>query len=345
MPGVHKGQRHQVNRHTLFDDIVDLYRKNPRTLMEYPFTIRFSNELAVDLGGVTRDMFSAFWEHAYTAAFDGCSTLIPQTHPHINKSLYPVLGTIMSHGFLIAGILPIRLSFTTVIATLFGPVVSLPDNIYIESLMDYISPLEVETLRAAFKVMTPQFGQQLTNDLISLLSRFGCRKVPNHDNLRNLVVDVAKHEFIAKPLAPLYALQSGIPVPHLEFWRQFTLDDLYALFKELRANAAKVLQRIEVPDDMNCAQENVVGYLRRMIGGMRVTELSNFLRFVTGSCVRMDEAIIISFNSLSGLARRPLAHTCGCRLELPVTYLTYMEFEREFKALLDSEYAWIMDAV
>ncbi len=74
---------------------------------------------------------------------------------------------------------------------------------------------------------------------------------------------------------------------------------------------------------------------------MKQDELCNFLCFVTGSCVPVDKRIIITFNSLSRFSRRPIAHTCGpgLGLELPSAYLTYHEFEDEFKAALKSEYA------
>ena len=76
---------------------------------------------------------------------------------------------------------------------------------------------------------------------------------------------------------------------------------------------------------------------------MKQDELGNFLRYVTGSCVPVDEKILITFNRLSGISRKPIAHTCGFRLELPFTYLTCREFQ-EFKAVLNSEYARLMDS-
>lgn len=38
-------------------------------LEEYPFRVQYENELAVDTGGVCRDLFSAFWEEAYLKSF------------------------------------------------------------------------------------------------------------------------------------------------------------------------------------------------------------------------------------------------------------------------------------
>ena len=248
MDGVHTGVCHEIQRSSVFKSLISLYREVPLTMMEYPFRVRFKDELAVDLGGVSRDLFSAFWESAYTFAFDGSSTLIPQAHPHTDMSMYPVLGTILSHGFLVTGILPVRLSFPTVAATIFGPTVDIPANIYI-SLVDYLSPHEGEIIREAFSLKSSTLPQNLQSNLISILSRLGCRQVPSRENITRLVVEVAKHEFIAKPLVALYSLKSGVPVPHSMFWEQYTVNDLYSMYKELIAVPSMVIQNIETPDD------------------------------------------------------------------------------------------------
>ena len=57
-----------------------------------------------------------------------------------------------------------------------------------------------------------------------------------------------------------------------------------------------------------------------------------------------EEDISISFNALTGIARRPIAHTCGHVLELSSTYSTYVEFVKEFSAVLSSKYCWPIDS-
>lgn len=59
-------------------------------------------------------MFSAFWDDAYVRVFDGGSVLVPAVYPHVDMTVLPVLGTILSHGFLSSGFLPIRLAFPVV---------------------------------------------------------------------------------------------------------------------------------------------------------------------------------------------------------------------------------------
>ena len=87
-------------------------------------------------------MFSAFWVDAYIRAFDGCNSLVPQTHPHVDFGMFPVLRTILSHGFLVTGTLPVRIAFPCLAAVVLGPMVSIPDSTFITSLADHVSPYE-----------------------------------------------------------------------------------------------------------------------------------------------------------------------------------------------------------
>ena len=107
----------------------------------------------------------------------------------------------------------------------------------------------------------------------------------------------------------------------------------------------KVLDLIEEPVFLNPGQERVFGYLQQYVANMKPDEVQNFLRFVTGSAVCMKSKITVSFNGLEGLARRPLAHTCSCDLELPCSYTTYLDFASEFTTVLSSECCWEMQSV
>ena len=74
---------------------------------------------------------------------------------------------------------------------------------------------------------------------------------------------------------------------------------------------------------------------------MQNEEVRRFLRFTTGSAVLITEKITISYNSLTGFSRRPIAHTCGCVLELPSSYTSYLKFEQEFTSILtNDDYNW-----
>ena len=346
----HQGLPHEIRREYVFDDCIQLYtNKSEVVLGEFPLRIHFTNEIAVDTGGVCRDMFSAFWEAAYLTEFDGSNLLVPAVHPGTDMAKLPALGAILSHGFLSCGFLPVRLAFPVIATVLLGPLVSLPDAIIMESFIDFLSSYESSILRQAVEMArtTDQasYAPYLQDQLVDILSRLGCRELSTPRSVQQLVLGVARHEFLVKPLGALYALHAGVPKAHHDFWSHFSVDELFTLYLSLNATPAAVIQKIEEPIQLNSAAARVFDYLIRFIGNMKQQELRLFLRFVTGSSVLIDKPITVTFNALSGFARRPTSHTCACSLQLPTTYVTYPEFAREFSMLLSSEVAWAMDAL
>ena len=76
-------------------------------------------------------------------------------------------------------------------------------------------------------------------------------------------------------------------------------------------------------------------------------KLEEVLRFTMGSSVCMSKHIEVRLNSLTGLARRPISHTCSCilELELPSSYEKFKDFTHVFQAVLSDESSWAMDAL
>ena len=273
----------------------------------------------------------------------GCSLLTPVIHPHTDLQALPLLGRVVSHGYLTCGFLPVRIAFPTLVQILLGPATTVPDNILLQSFADSLSTYEASVLREAFH--RDSISSELKTKLVTVLGRFGCREVPTHDSLRQMVINVARYQFLVKPLAAVAQMNCGIPAVHAAFWRTLSVERLFSLYLALTASPEKVLERLE-SDALNPNEQRVFGYLEQFIGNMTQDVLRSFLRFTTGSSVCISSKITVTFNSLSGLARRPLSHTCDCVLELPTTYITYPEFVSEFEAILsEPEYTWRMDSI
>ena len=338
----------RIRRDHLYDDVMDTYKDNAlEILKEKDFRIEYEGERAIDTGGVSRDMFSSFWEEVYVKHFDGETLLVPAMHPNTQITTFPISGTIISHGFLASGFLPVRIAFPVIAAVLHGLdiVDMISDAILLESFVDYLSTHESSILRDAIIVSEKDsvFSPVMQSQLIDMLSRLGCTEVPNPVNIKRLVLNIARHQLLNKPLGLLFTFRSGVPIPHQSFWKQLSMEKLFQLYKALNASSSSVLKMVEEPEDMNSAQSRVFGYLTTFIGNAKQKQL--FLRFVTGSSVLITKPINISFNNLSGFARRPISHTCDCRLELSIAYTTFPEFESEFAQILDHEMSWLMDAL
>ena len=154
------------------------------------------------------------------------------------------------------------------------------------------------------------------------------------------MVQAARYSFLAAAISQLH---KGVPECHLPFWNSMTVVKLYHLYKCMSVSVFKVLSLIKEPILDTQRKEEVWMYIRRFVGNMTTDELRTFLRFVTGSFVISVPSIDVSFNTLDGLARRPIAHTCTAILEVATTFL---EFVDEFRHVLaDPYFSWRMDAM
>ena len=100
-----------------------------------------------------------------------------------------------------------------------------------------------------------------------------------------------------------------------------SVSSLSQLYESLTVTAKKVNDLLVHTDAQSMNEERVYGYLTTMIGNMNINELRSFLRFVTESTVCNSTKILVTFNSSTGLASRPLAHTCEPTLDPFLTRL------------------------
>ena len=264
-----------IDHENLYNDVLSMYQEGD-VVYEYPFFVKYKDENAVDDGGVQRDMFSAFWVDAYIHLFKGAKTLIPMVQPGIDIATFSTLGRIISHGYLACGFLPVRIALPSLIAMLLGSSVMISSSIVIESFSEYVSEVERHKLKMALASSLP-LSPSMAEDLNGILSKFGCRQIPNHLNLPNLIEDVARYEFCVKPAAALALIHAGIPHIHQFFWQKKSAFDVHNLFYAMNVTQTKVLSLVECLSPKNKNESRVFGYLTTMIGNMNITELSHFL--------------------------------------------------------------------
>ena len=184
----------------------------------------------------------------------------------------------------------------------------------------------------------------MSQKIISVLSRYGCMSLPKPCNITDLIYQCAIYELCSKPSAAINEMRKGIE-PVKKFWQPLSAEDLTLICTSFLPTLEKVLKLIDDSDP--CPEyERILGYLRQYVGSMSKQKLANFLRYVSGSpCCPMS--INVTFNHLEGLGRRITVHTCTTTMDIPATYLSYLEFEKEFDAILycQDPHVWSMDAL
>ena len=135
-----------ICRKDVYNNLIKLYSEEAKIVFEYPLRIKFKDEIAIDVGGVSRDSLSAFFDEAYHHLFDGSSFLHPATHACVNMQAFPILGAIISHAYLAVGIFPDCIAFPCLAAALLGPNITISDSILQECFISSLSTHEASVL-------------------------------------------------------------------------------------------------------------------------------------------------------------------------------------------------------
>ncbi len=223
---------HLIRRDDLLDNVLAWYQ-NDDLLTEYPLGVRFFSERALDHGGVSCDMVSAFWEVSYKNLFDGGNLLSPNVERCVNFPVLRTIGRVLSHGYLATGVLPVRIAFPCLAYMLKGLNISIPKDILLSTLVDSISSYECVILKQALSCENMRYDTETLDKLLGILSKFNSTRVPQPHCLKEILVDIATYQFQNKPFAAMSAVSQGALDIHKPFWNQYDVGKLHNLYVSL----------------------------------------------------------------------------------------------------------------
>ena len=108
--------------------------------------------------------------------------------------------------------------------------------------MDSLSQHHSAAFKCAFQEVkndSERYKSLTQSTVFSVLSRYGCRKLPTPANIYRLVNQVAKYQFLMMPACAYTQMKSGIPSAHHTFWNSMSIGELYSLYKALHASPSK----------------------------------------------------------------------------------------------------------
>ncbi|XP_039663395.1 uncharacterized protein LOC120563342 [Perca fluviatilis] len=262
---------------------------------------------------------------------------VPCLSPKWQEEEWKAVGRILAKGFLDQGYFPLRLAPAFTTALIFGEHAVSPDLLF-ESLLLYLSQCERDLIATALQEDIDSDGQ---DELLDLLDRLGVKMVPSRDKLKAVLLQVAHKQIIQQPK---YALDNMSAVAgQLLRTTITTTAKIQVMYENKKPTCRKVLKMIEA-SPVTPAEKQAFRFLQQYIRQLDEPGLKRMLRFVTGSDIICVTQIEVIFTALEGLARRPVAHTCGSVLELPCTYNSYPELRVEMDNVLTSNY-YTMDIV
>lgn len=285
-----------------------------------------SVEQAQDEGGVTRDCLTEFWEEFYATCTVGKDCKVPYLRHDFGHQQWEAVGKIMKYGFEEFGHFPVYIARPFMEYCIVGEAkTDLKDTF-----LSYVSPSEASVLKQALA----EFDKVDLDELNEIMQSYDCRRLLTSDNIETIVKEISHKEIVQKSMFVIDSFK-------LHLHGLMSEAALCECYKNLVPNNRRVIEKLSFPEILLEKGAEIKRYLQRFIRELDKELLGKFLRFSTGSDLMLKE-IRVRFSSLDGFARRVIAHTCGCVLEIPISYDNYVEFRAEFMSVLKSD-VWVMD--
>lgn len=281
--------------------------------------------------GVTRDIIATFWQQFFSSAAIGDKEKVPAIRHDYQKSEWEAIGRILVFGFKRVGYFPVALSKAFVVSCIFGEE-CIDMKYLLSSFRLYITADEREVFD---KIQEGEFPEE--DELLDFLGNYKTYKKPSKQNIKQIIFELAHQELIQKPK---YIAQCWSAILEgLRQLQQFTSPETITGLYAMKIPTAKKVIKTITCQPTDAAERQCLEFLQKFIRSLDFAALGTFLKYVTGSDI-MPENMEVSFTSMDGFARRPIAHTCGPLLELPRTYISYSELAEEFTSLLRDKGAW-----
>jgi hypothetical protein len=287
-------------------------------------------EQAYDSGGVLRDLLTEFWDNFYEQCTNGTNLKVPCLRHDMEAADWKAVGRIIALGWILQKILPIQIAPNFLKSSLYGIA---GENIR-EEFLQFIPQSESRLLSKALENMV----EVDMDDLLEILSNHECKVKVTKDNLGAVIDQIAHMEMVQEPAFIRECLFEVLISYELVM-------DVETEFKKITPTSKKLISSLECEEPQSESYKYLKRYIREI--DMENRMLRNLLRFLTGSDLMLHNSegffkIHVKIVDLEGIARRPVAHTCGRTLDLPRMYESYSVFKSEMNAVLNSN-IWVMD--
>ncbi|XP_014833190.1 PREDICTED: uncharacterized protein LOC106910968 [Poecilia mexicana] len=155
-----------IRRAMVIDDLLNLFMD--KSIMESELKMEFNNEMAVDNSGVSRDVYTAFWEQ-FLELCEGEEERVPKLRPDFSEERWYALGRIWAKGLIDHGIFPVRLSKAFIIASVLG-LQAVEEEVLMSSFSKYLSESERSIIE---KALSDVLEEDEADNLLDLFSQMG----------------------------------------------------------------------------------------------------------------------------------------------------------------------------
>ncbi|XP_020555782.2 uncharacterized protein LOC110013663 isoform X2 [Oryzias latipes] len=244
-----------IRRINVVQDLIDVFM-DPEVL-NTKLKMDLNNEKGFDGDGVSREVYSAFWE-LFLEQCEGEEERVPRLRPDFTQEHWEAVGRVWLKGYLDHGIIPIQLSPAFVLAFCQG-VSSVDEERLMMSFNTFISGPE---RMAVEKALQNNMDETVEEDLLDLFSRMGSHCLPSGDHLRASLLTMAHKVLLQEPKFIIDCFHSIIHnvVPPL------TEKDIMNLYESKKPTNKKVAQTIKpTVENLDPQQQSAFNHLVRYV--------------------------------------------------------------------------------
>ena len=316
-----------IKRGNAFSDIMKYFLKEEFNLLTDTLELSILTERGEDSGGVFRDAMSEYWETFYLKHTEGADVKIPTTVHIMKQEEWEAVAKTLVLCFKQEKYLPIQLSQIFLKKCIFD--ITPTNEELLESFLGFLPDMDRGLIRDALD----DFDSVDENELLDALSNFNPRVYPTKENLNKLVIELAHHELIQKPS---FVALCWFPI--LSQHLKPMVGKLEDVYEESKVTNKKVLNLFVFPDDMTKAEKETCDALKRYVKTCSTEKLKMLLRFCTGSDIIIGKKITLRITPpMTDFSLCPVAHTCGCVLELSRSYDNFLLLREHLENVLDTK--------
>ncbi|KAK1878979.1 LPS-assembly lipoprotein LptE [Dissostichus eleginoides] len=247
----------KFRRVNIVQDVLNVFM-DPK-VMEVQLIMELINEKALDGEGVSREVYSAFWE-LFLQQCEGEDERVPRLRPDYSEKEWQAVGRVWIKGYMDHNIIPIRLSPAFILSCCQG-VSSVDEELLMMSFLRYLSVTERESVE---KVLEGNLEEIDEEDLLDLFSRMGSHCLPSKDKIRAAIVVMAHKALLQEPKFIIDCFHSSI---HNAVPRLLTKESIMELYENKRPTNRKVAQMIKPSNEsLNPQEQAALTYLLRLCG-------------------------------------------------------------------------------
>ena len=219
------------------------------------------NEEIAQGSGVTRDVYTTFWEELADSYLIGEQQRVPFVRHDMFENEWESIGKIIVKSYLDVGYFPTILSEAFVLYCLFGNV---SRDTMISSFLVYVAPDERDIIK---KAILPEVAQEFldSDEVLDLLDQFKCRSRVLTSNISEIVYEIARQELLQKPHLMATCWKNSFT--RLKVCVSFSCcENVLMLYNKSQPTTKKVIDLLRA-EPKNDQERESYGYLKKYIRG------------------------------------------------------------------------------